>query len=64
MGILYDKVTELEDEKRRLEQRLEFFNVPSPGRDRIQKRAYEVGNELEYIRRHPEAAQNMNGGCA
>lgn len=59
MGILYDKVTELEAERKELQQKLDFFNVPSPGRDRLQQRMHDVGNELLYIRKQPENKENM-----
>lgn len=59
MGILYDKVTQLEEERKQVQQRLEFFNVPSPGRDRLLQRSYEIGNELLYIQKQPENEQNV-----
>jgi hypothetical protein len=59
VGILYDKVTELEAERKQVQQRLEFFNVPSPGRDKLLQRSYEIGNEITYLRNRTEMEQNM-----
>lgn len=58
MGILHNAVTNPEEEYKQVLNKLEFFNVASPGRDRLIKRKFELENERLHRMRHPDGCEN------
>lgn len=62
MGILHDTVTNPHDEYAEIKRKLDFFNVSSPGRDKLLKRKYELDNERMYLLRHPDGAERHDIG--
>jgi hypothetical protein len=58
MGILHEAVTRLNEERQGLQNRLQFLNVRSDGREKVVKRLHEVDNEIKYIERYSKTGEN------
>jgi hypothetical protein len=58
MGILHETIVKLNEEKHGLEDRLQFLNVRSDGRDKVVRRLHEVDNEIKYIERYSKTGEN------